>query len=90
MGFYNSVIKTKNSHSSELITNINDSDEKSSQNLNEAAVFFNAHSETNDEQQLTSLDQSASAGNDLISTKVIKFCARFFPPLLTKLFNQCI
>ena len=40
--------------------------------------------------QLTSLDQSASAGNGSIPTKVIKYCARFFAPLLTKLFNHCI
>ena len=40
--------------------------------------------------QLTTLDQSASAGNGSIPTKVIKYCARFFAPILTKLFNFCI
>ena len=32
----------------------------------------------------------ASAGNGSIPAKVIKYCARFFAPLLTKLFNHCI
>ena len=40
--------------------------------------------------KLTSLDQSASAGNGSIPTKVIKYCARFFAPILSKIFNHCI
>ena len=131
--FYKTVIKTKKSRSSELITNIKNSDGKSSQNCSEAAEIFNAHfgnfklpttvneldcesylnnhfrelklsnrlkiptsfsfSATSVDEvfkQLTSLDQSASAGNGSIPTKVLKYCARFFAPLLTKLFNACI
>ena len=40
--------------------------------------------------QLKKLDQSASAGNSTIPTKVIKYCAHFLAPMLTKLFNHCI
>ena len=130
--FYKSVIKTKKSRSSELITNIKAADGKLSQNCSEAAEFFNNHfgnfklptivSESDCElflnkhfkdikqsnklivnstfsfhetsvdvvfKQLTALDQSASAGNSitLIPTKVFKYCAQFFAPILTKLFN---
>ena len=41
--FYKSVIKTKKSRSSDLITNIKTSDGKSSQNCCEAAELFNSH-----------------------------------------------
>ena len=40
--------------------------------------------------QLDFIDQTARAGNGSIPTKVIKYCARFFAPLFTKLFNYCI
>ena len=39
--------------------------------------------------QLTSLDHSANAVNGLIPTKVIKYWASFFAPILTKFFNDC-
>ena len=40
--------------------------------------------------QLKKLDQSASAVNITIPTKVIKYCAHSLAPMLTKLFNHCI
>ena len=53
-------------------------------------VSFSATSVVEVLKQLTTLDQSASASNGSIPTKVIKYCARFFALILTKLFNFCI